>query len=310
MKDFAVIHSTFWTGETGHAIRGNADAQRVAMYAITGPMASNTGLYSISLRAMANDIGITEPATKKAIKTLSDLDFLRFDAEWSWIWVVEMLRFQFGESMTKHDNRVKGLQRYLDKHAKHPFVTEFVAKYGKTHNLSFNAYTERPEAFLFDRHDGEVPEDKIKARASILAKQITSVFEHYKKYYRNRFKLIVPGLPEWKMIEDRIKEGVAIQELFEAIDGLQRSDFHQATGIYKGQTKYQGLKYAVKDNEAVYRMINMERPKTVISEKNRTTVSAIESRMAKRQAKTAPNESSAEPESFHGILGDDHDSER
>lgn len=286
MKDVSLVHSTFWTGTTGQSLRGNGDAQRVALYAITSPASHPSGLYAIALAAIAHDIGITMQSLKKAVGTLTEIGFLRYDEDWSWMWVVEMMRFQFGEEMRQNDNRVIGLQRYLDKFANRPFVEEFCSKYGATHGVVYRPST-KTVAELFDRYDGEGPPDEKKQKGMERAKQIREVIQHYKTYFPQRFRSVNSSLDEWKMIDKRMNEGSTPEDLVAAIDGLMRSPHHQ--GQNDTGTKYDGLAYAVKSAKQVQMMISMPKQRVVIADKNRLTVSAIQSRAEKRAAARPPS---------------------
>lgn len=305
MKDVALVHSTFWTGETGLAIRGNADAQRVALYAITSPASDSTGMYAISTKAISHDVGISEPAVKKAMTLLTDLGFLKYSEEWSWLWVVEMLRFQMGDSMRRTDNRVLALQKFVDRHAKYPFIEEFCAKYGPTHCIVYHPVTAKPASVIFDKHDGERPEDARRTKAAERGKQVREVFEYYRGFYPLRHRVVNSTMKEWKMISARLDEGITVEDLCRAIDGMRRSEWHQ--GKNPQNKPYDSIGYAMRDHKQVDAMLAMPTHVVHLGDKNRASVDAVRARAEKRAAKAGPPPSSAEPESFGEFLEGDGD---
>jgi hypothetical protein len=68
-RDFAIVKSSFWTGETGRKLRAaGGDAQRVAMYLITCGSSNMIGLYYLPLPVMCHEIGITLQGASKALR--------------------------------------------------------------------------------------------------------------------------------------------------------------------------------------------------------------------------------------------------
>ena len=45
MRDYGKVSPGFWIGETGKALRGDMEAQIVALYLMTSPHATMTGVY-------------------------------------------------------------------------------------------------------------------------------------------------------------------------------------------------------------------------------------------------------------------------
>lgn len=57
MRDYGIVSPRFWIGETGRKLRKLPDAQRIAMYLLTAPMAEMTGVFYCPVATILNDVG-------------------------------------------------------------------------------------------------------------------------------------------------------------------------------------------------------------------------------------------------------------
>ena len=57
MRDYGIVSPRFWIGETGRKLRKLPDAQRIAMYLLTAPMAEMTGVFFLPVGTIRNDVG-------------------------------------------------------------------------------------------------------------------------------------------------------------------------------------------------------------------------------------------------------------
>lgn len=57
MRDYGIVSPRFWIGETGRKLRKLPDAQRIAMYLLTAPMADMTGVFYCPVATILNDVG-------------------------------------------------------------------------------------------------------------------------------------------------------------------------------------------------------------------------------------------------------------
>ena len=57
MRDYGKVSPRFWIGETGRKLRQMPDAQRIAMYLMTAPMAEMTGVFYCPIATILNDVG-------------------------------------------------------------------------------------------------------------------------------------------------------------------------------------------------------------------------------------------------------------
>lgn len=109
MRDYGIIKPAFWLGKTGRALRGNMEAQVVAMYLLTGPHANMIGLYRCPVAYISADTGLTMEGASKGLQYLIESGFCIYDEESEIVFVTNMIRFQVGEDLKPTDNRIKNI---------------------------------------------------------------------------------------------------------------------------------------------------------------------------------------------------------
>lgn len=165
MRDYGMVSPRFWIGETGRKLRKCPDAQRIAMYLLTAPMADMTGVFYCPVATILNDVGapcepllnsskgLSSPSegastpldrgfegVKKALLTLQELGFCVYDFESEFVFVKEMARWQIAPKLKPSDNRSKGLRKTVE-NMPNPMRALFIARYNKDFALGF----EEPE---------------------------------------------------------------------------------------------------------------------------------------------------------------------
>jgi hypothetical protein len=145
MNQYGVLFETFWTGETGKAIRrvGGKDAQLLALYLISSPHANMLGLYHLPMMYVAVETGLTKNTAAKAFSALAhdEVRYGEYDQATEFVWVREMARFRMGLSqpdakpLDKEDNRVKGANRLYGQLTANPFLGPFFDRYQKLLHL-------------------------------------------------------------------------------------------------------------------------------------------------------------------------------
>lgn len=135
MRDYGKVAASFWTGMTGKSLRGNRDAQIVALYLMTCPSSTMTGLYYMPLPSLCHETGIPIEGASEALRCLSEAHFAYYDADSEIVWVPEMARWQIGESMDPRDKRIAGVVRLLEPYQKSKFYRDFFEKYSKEYHL-------------------------------------------------------------------------------------------------------------------------------------------------------------------------------
>jgi hypothetical protein len=135
MREYAKVAPEFWIGQTGRALRGDKDAQIVALYLITGPSANMIGLYHIAIPTLAHETGLSEQGASKALQRVSKGGFCRYDSHSEEVFVPEMARFQIGETLKAGDNRIQGIKNELSKYRKSLFHNDFLNRYREAYHL-------------------------------------------------------------------------------------------------------------------------------------------------------------------------------
>lgn len=128
-REYAKVAWRFWTSRTGRRLRGDPDAQLVALYLLTCQTSTMFGLYQISPPTIAHETGVEIDAVRSALARLEREDFAYYDPDAELVLVVNMAQFQIAETLLKNDNRVKNLQKELAFWSKHLFARKFWQRY-------------------------------------------------------------------------------------------------------------------------------------------------------------------------------------
>jgi hypothetical protein len=105
------VAPSFWTGRTGRLLRGDSDAQLVAMYLLTGPHSTMTGVFHCPVAYIATDTGLPLEGASKGLRRLCEVSWCSFDEGIDLVWVHEMARFQVGTALKANDNRVVAVKK-------------------------------------------------------------------------------------------------------------------------------------------------------------------------------------------------------
>lgn len=111
MRDYGVVSPKFWIGETGKALRGNAEAQVLALYLMTCPHANMIGVFHCPVLYMAHETGLGMEGASKALQSLIEAGYCTYDEASETVFVHRMAAYQVAESLKPGDNRVKGVER-------------------------------------------------------------------------------------------------------------------------------------------------------------------------------------------------------
>jgi hypothetical protein len=111
MREYGSISPQFWIGHSGKRLRGNLDAQVLALYLMTSPHANMIGVYYCPMVYMANDTGMTIEGASKALQRLIEVGLVEYDEGSETVFVLRMAAFQVGEDLKSNDNRVLGIKR-------------------------------------------------------------------------------------------------------------------------------------------------------------------------------------------------------
>ncbi len=133
MRTYATVRGTFWVRGSGKKLRGNPEAQVLAMYLMTCCQGTLCGLFSIALPTIAHETGL---ALDRLPELFADIgEIAKYDPEEELCWVPNAAREQIGEMMAPKDKRRGGLLRELKQFEGHVFHREFIQLYWEAYAL-------------------------------------------------------------------------------------------------------------------------------------------------------------------------------
>lgn len=135
MRDYGKVSPQFWIGETGKQLRGDANAQLLALYLMTCPHSTMTGVFHCPVLYMAHETGMSVEGASKALARLSEVGFCEYEATSETVFVVRMAAYQIGESLKPNDNRVAGLRKDVERMPEGPMKSRFLAEYADAFGL-------------------------------------------------------------------------------------------------------------------------------------------------------------------------------
>lgn len=130
MRDYGRVASTMWTRGSGKRLRGKAVAQVVASYLLSCGSSSMIGLYHVTIGTIAHETGHSETAVRGALEECEAAGFAFYDEEAELVWVPNVARIELGEGLRMGDKRRVSIDRALQAIGDHPFVAQFLARYG------------------------------------------------------------------------------------------------------------------------------------------------------------------------------------
>lgn len=137
MRGYAKFGPTFWTGETGKAIRRRgSDALLVAAYLISSPHSNMLGLYYQPVLYMAHETGLGIDGATKGLAACIECGFCSYDESTEMIWVHEMAAWQIADELSPGDKRCKGIQKDYEALPENPFLDAWLDRYINAFHLS------------------------------------------------------------------------------------------------------------------------------------------------------------------------------
>lgn len=133
MRTYATVRGTFWVRGSGKKLRGNPEAQVLAMYLMTCCQGTLCGLFSIALPTIAHETGLSLERLPELFADIGEI--AKYDPEEELCWVPNAAREQLGEKLAEKDKRRAGLLRELKQFEGHKFHQEFNELYGEAYSL-------------------------------------------------------------------------------------------------------------------------------------------------------------------------------
>lgn len=152
MRDYGKVNANFWIGRTGRSLRGNQEAQIVALYLITSPHSNMIGVFHCPIAYIANETGLSTQGATKGLRCLIDVGFCTFDQEIDFVFVHEMAKHQIGETLKETDKRCQGVVNQLALTLNGPCKQAFIRRYSDAYKLGlmvdFDSPSEAPLRIL------------------------------------------------------------------------------------------------------------------------------------------------------------------
>lgn len=144
MRDYGKVNGNFWIGRTGRSLRGNHEAQIVALYLITSPHSNMIGLFHCPIAYIANETGLSTQGATKGLRCLIGVGFCTFDEESDFVFVHQMAKHQMGDTIQETDKRWKGVHNQLAMTPEGPCKQAFIRQYNEPFNLGLEVDSESP----------------------------------------------------------------------------------------------------------------------------------------------------------------------
>ena len=133
MRSYSQIVPTFWMRGSGKKLRGNPVAQVLALYFMTAPQSNLIGLYYISINSIVAETGLTEEQIHETLPLITDI--VSYDLANEIAYLPMHAAYQIGDYMHGNDKRKQLVLKDLELVGSHPFVDEFLNKYGDSYHL-------------------------------------------------------------------------------------------------------------------------------------------------------------------------------
>jgi hypothetical protein len=160
MRDYGKVSPKFWTGSTGKALRGDPEAQVLAIYLMTCPMSHMSGVFTCPMIYMAHETGLGIEGASKALERLIEGGFCIYDAPSETVFVVRMAYYQVAESLKPDDKRVKGLLKDVESMPKGLIRNAFVSEYATAFCLGIEPSYEAPSKPLLSQKQEQKQEQE------------------------------------------------------------------------------------------------------------------------------------------------------
>ena len=103
MRDYAKVLPSFWIGPSGKKLRGDMEAQLLALYLMTSPHANMIGVYHCPILYMAHETGMPLEGATKALQRLCEAGFCHYGNDtprcWRPQWNCRLRRYEHGQNL-------------------------------------------------------------------------------------------------------------------------------------------------------------------------------------------------------------------
>lgn len=245
------------------------NGQTLWLWLLTSPSTTNVpGLFASGEAGMAEALGWELAGFRKAFSEIAGQGMVRVSWADRLVWIPNALRYNPPES----PNVVRNWRAAWDELPECPLKVEaflglkaFVEGLGEGFRKAFleafgEGYVPVTDDALADpsgnqeQEQEQEQEKEISAEPDEHAADVEEVIAYYLEAMRANGKKPRPTDKRKKLIRARLKEGIPIAELKQAIDGLTWSDWHMGRDPKTNGAAYTDIKYCMKDADAVEAM--------------------------------------------------------
>ena len=131
MRAFSQVAPKFWIGASGKALRGNPEAQVLALYLMTSPHANAIGVYHCPMLYICHETGLSAEGASKALRRLIDGAFCEYETETETVFVKRMAAYQIAEQLRPGDKRVPWVRKEWQAITSPALKATFLSTYGR-----------------------------------------------------------------------------------------------------------------------------------------------------------------------------------
>ena len=135
MYSYGRVFSSFWVSGSGKTLRGDPEAQLVALYLMSSPHANMIGVFHCPIIYIAHEIGIPLEGALKALERLSEAGFCAYEEASEHVFVRRFAAYQVGDELKSKDNRVKGIREYVSAIPSESLKLLFLQEYAEAFHL-------------------------------------------------------------------------------------------------------------------------------------------------------------------------------
>ena len=212
MREYGSISPRFWIGETGKLLRGDPEAQVLALYLMTSPHANMIGIFHCPILYMAHETGLSLEGASKALTRLIQAGFCTYDEPSETVFVIRMAAHQIGERLKADDKRVLGVRREVDRIQVQALREKFVDLYAESFHLERKPLPSPSKAPPKQLTRQEQEQDSVMSGKPDPAKQ---VLEYLNETAGRDFRPVPANL---RLIQARMKEGASVDDCRSVIE--------------------------------------------------------------------------------------------
>lgn len=130
MSDFGKLEARFWQRGTGKRLRGDKDAQILAMYLMSCESARALGLFYLPWALLTSETGLTVSEATSALVRLEAEGFAFYDRDEELAWLPGMALRRVGDEVKEGDKRRPGLLKDFASLPDHHFRDALLEEHG------------------------------------------------------------------------------------------------------------------------------------------------------------------------------------